>query len=60
MAKRDSIKVETVADMVNVCRCEDCEYYIPFNTVEGECDYHGITRWYSDYCSDGQRRCDNG
>lgn len=58
-AIRKRLKELPTVDAQEVCRCEHCEYYIPTNTNEGECEFHGITRWYSDYCSDGERRCCN-
>ena len=56
-AIRKRLKELPQVDAVEVCRCKDCEYYIPINETEGKCDYHSIDRWYEDYCSDGERRC---
>jgi hypothetical protein len=44
------------ANLVEVCRCDECEYYIPINELEGTCDRHGIDRWYEDFCSDWQKK----
>lgn len=55
-AIRKRLKELPVVDVVEVCRCKDCEYYIPINELEGKCDLYRNDRWYEDYCSDGQRR----
>jgi hypothetical protein len=55
-AIRKRLKELPVVDVVEVCRCHECEYGIPINGTEVKCDLYGIDRWYENYCSDGQRR----
>lgn len=55
-AIRKRLKELPRADVVEVCRCKDCENYIPINETEGKCDYFETLRWREDYCSDGKKK----
>lgn len=55
-AIRNAIKRLPEIDAVEVCRCENCKYYFPFNSTEGRCELHNLLRWCEDFCSDGERK----
>ena len=53
---RNALKRLPVIDAVEVCRCENCKYYFPFNSTEGRCEVFNTLRWYEDFCSDGEKK----
>ena len=64
----DKCVVDTpTADVVEVVRCKDCKRYIKGHAGEQSnyCDCHTTTfeKFFcmpNDYCSCGERKCDNG
>lgn len=53
----DRLIAISAADVVEVVRCKDCEYY---NRIAGMCEHFDIDMYINDYCSDGSSRDDNG
>jgi hypothetical protein len=48
-------------DAAPVVRCKDCAKHFPFSCVKyGLCHEHGKVTDGADFCSSGERRCDNG
>ena len=63
---QEKVKLQPTADVVEVVRCKDCQHYI-----DGKCyvsnrkprfayNVNIHSRKEDDYCSYGERKCDNG
>ena len=53
---------EPTADVVEVVRCKDCKHWLSY---ANECDFLSpfpdrLATGENDYCSYGERKCDNG
>lgn len=58
---QEKVKLQPTADVVEVVRCKDCRYYK--HTVIGDqmaCVRQTAYKKPTDYCSYGERKCDNG
>lgn len=59
----DRLIAISAADVVEVVRCKDCTYFNHVKCQEeraGLCEHFDTYMYISDYCSDGDRRDDNG
>lgn len=55
---KDSLDVQSTVDAVEVVRCKDCRYYVT-NYAVPHCGRTLIGMKKSDYCSYGERKCDD-
>lgn len=48
------------SDRIELVRCKDCDWYIPYGTEDGFCDKCGMETHDEGYCARGVRREDAG
>ncbi len=56
IAYKDQIDRIPIADVVEVVRCKDCQFYLPQENGIGICGIHDYGTELNDFCSFGEQR----
>lgn len=52
------VELSPAADVVEVVRCKDCQYYLPVSPACGNCFRTTVIQRPKDFCSRGERKED--